>query len=176
MTARKREAKRRNPTGAPELRGGQRRLGGTLRRAWIGYRRRLDAELAAAGFADQRMPDGRVLRMCIAAPDVTPAQIGRELGITRQGASKVVAGLRARGYVTLEPSPTSGREKIVKPTQRALDLLEAHRKAARGIEAELRSELGVEGYDSLYRLLEALGGEDQPRMRDYLRQATDLDD
>jgi DNA-binding MarR family transcriptional regulator len=176
LTARKREAKGRNPTGASELRRRQPPLGGTLRRAWIGYRRRLDAELAAAGFADQRMPDGRVLRMCIAAPNVTTAQIGRELGITRQGASKVVASLRSRGYVTLEPSPTSGREKIVKPTQRALDLLEAHRTAARGIEAELRSELGAEAHDALYRLLEALGGPDQPLMRDYLRQATDLDE
>lgn len=169
-------ARGRNPTGAPELRSGQSPLGSTLRRAWIGYRRRLDAELATAGFADQRMPDGRVLRMCLAAPDVTTAQIGRELGITRQGASKVVASLRARAYVTLEPSPTSGREKIVKPTQRALDLLEAHRNAARGIEAELRSELGADAYDSLYRLLEALGGEDEPLLRDYLRQATDLDE
>lgn len=151
-------------------------LGAALRRAWVGYRRRLDAELAAAGFEDQRLPDGRVLRLCSAAPHVTTAQIGRELGITRQGASKVVASLRTRGYVTLEPSPTNGREKIVTPTARALDLLEAQRKAARRIESELRGEIGTESFDSLHRLLDALGGDEQPRMRDYLRESTGVDD
>jgi DNA-binding MarR family transcriptional regulator len=151
-------------------------LGAALRRAWVGYRRRLDAELAAAGFADQRLPDGRVLRLCSAAPHVTTAQIGRELGITRQGASKVVGSLRTRGYVTLEPSPISGREKIVRPTARALDLLETQRKAVRRIESELRDEIGTDSFDSLQRLLDALGGDEQPRMRDYLRNATGLDD
>ncbi len=151
-------------------------LGAALRQAWVGYRRRLDAELADAGFEDQRLSDGRVLRFCAAAPHVTTAQIGRELGITRQGASKVVASLRSRGYVTLEPSPTSGREKIVRPTPRALDLLETQRKAVRRIERQLRREIGTHSFDSLERLLDALGGAEQPRMRDYLRESAGLDD
>lgn len=150
-------------------------MGGMLGRAWVGYRRRLDAELAAAGFDDQRMPDGRILRICVAARHVTTAQIGRELGITRQGASKIVASLRTRGYVTLEPSSTNGREKVVTPTHRAHDLLNAHRNAARAIETELRSEIGAQAFDALGQLLSALGGADQPRMRDYLQQAADLD-
>ena len=33
----------------------------------------------------------------------------------------------------------------------------APRKAARGIERQIRTELGQEGFDNLYRLLEALG-------------------
>ena len=141
----------------------------------MGYRRRLDAELAAAGFGDRGFPDGRVLRICSRCAETTISQIGRELGITRQGAGKVVASLRDRGYVTLSASATDGREKVVKLTQRAIDYLAAHRNAARSIERQLRTEVGAEGFDSLHRLLTALGGDEQPRMSDYLRKFGDLD-
>lgn len=145
------------------------RLGVALREAWAGYRRQLDHELAAAGFGDRGFPDGRVLRLCTDAPNVTISQIGRELGITRQGASKIVASLRDRGYVTLSPSPTDGREKIVTPTRRAVEFLGAQREAARRIEARIRSQLGTDALDGLYRLLDALGEEDHSRRPDDLR-------
>jgi DNA-binding MarR family transcriptional regulator len=157
--------------------GGQARaLGGALRSAWVGYQRRLDEAMAAAGFPDRRHPDGRVLRLCARASQTTASQIGRELGITRQGAGKIVTALLDRGYVTLESSPTDGRERVVTLTPRALDYLAAQRAAARRIERELRDLLGAEAFDGLYVLLDALSGEqDQPRMRDYLRYATRLD-
>jgi DNA-binding MarR family transcriptional regulator len=135
----------------------------------------MDREMAAAGFADRGFPDGRVLRSCSRADDVTISEIGRELGITRQGAGKIVASLRDRGYVTVEASVTSGREKTVKLTKRATDYLAAQRKAARRIERELESEIGAEALDALIRHLDALGGDEQPRMLDYLRRAVDLD-
>jgi DNA-binding MarR family transcriptional regulator len=168
-------------TGAPkrgttlQTRAGSASLGRALRQAWVGYQRRLDEELAAAGFDERRFPDGRVLRICSRSAEATISHIGRELGITRQGASKIVASLRDRRYVTLKASATDRREKIVKLTPRAIDYLAARRKAARGIERQLRAEVGVESFDSLHRLLEALGGDEQPGMSDYLRKATDLD-
>src|SRR5262249_26555703 len=145
-------------------------LGPALRRAWIGYQRRIDAAMAAAGFDDRKFPDGRVLRMCRDSADMTISQIGRELGITRQGAAKIVAALRERGYVTVIDSHTSGREKVVTITPRALEYLAAHRKAARAIETRLRSALGAESLENVRRLLDVLGGDDDVRMRDYLRQ------
>lgn len=145
-------------------------LGAALRRAWIGYQRRLDEELTAMGFDDRGFPDGRVLRMCSGPDEVTISQIGRQLGITRQGASKSVASLRERGYVTVQPSATSGREKVVALTSRAVDYLTAQAAAARSIERRMRRELGPAGFSGLYRLLEALGGGDQPPMRDYLEK------
>jgi DNA-binding MarR family transcriptional regulator len=139
-----------------------------LRRAWVGYQERLDRELAAAGFPDRRFPDGRVLRLCDRTEGVTPSQIGRELGITRQGAGKIVAGLRDRGYVNLEPSSSDGREKVVTLTSRARDYLDAQRNAALRIERQLYEEVGSDSFDSLTRLLAALDGPSQPRLRDYL--------
>ena len=150
------------------------RLGGALRRAWLGYQRRLDGELAAAGFDDRRFPDGRVLRICSGSSETTISQIGRQLEVTRQGAGKIVNNLRDRGYVTVSASATDGREKIVQLTPRAVAYLAAQRKAARTIERQLRTELGAEAFAGLYRLLEAMGGEEDVRMRDYLRKMRHL--
>ncbi len=51
-------------------------LGDALHRAWAGYRRRVNEELALAGFRDRRSPDGRVLRLCRGAARVTISEIG----------------------------------------------------------------------------------------------------
>ncbi len=151
------------------------RLGRLLRQAWVGYQRRLDQEMADAGFADRGFPDGRVLRICSQAGATTIAQIGRELTITRQGAAKIVTRLRDRGYVTVEASATNGREKTVRLTARALEYLQAQQQAARRIEHQAMTEIGTEDFESISRLLHALGGEEQPRMLDYLRRSADLD-
>jgi DNA-binding MarR family transcriptional regulator len=145
------------------------RLGAALRHAWIGYRRRLETELAGAGF-ESRFPDARVLRICTRDPDATIADIGRELGLTRQGAAKIVAGLRDGGYLVLDPSATSGREKQLVLTSKARSYLQAQRRAARRIEADLREEVGEDAFAALYRLLDLLGAEEQPRLREYLRK------
>lgn len=146
------------------------RLGPALRRAWVGYQRRLDQAMAAAGFDDRRFPDARVLRMCLGDPDTAISRIGRELGITRQGAGKTVASLRDRGYVSVHPSPHSGREKIVTLTPRAHHYLAAQHDAVRTIDDELHRSLGPDGFDALSRLLDILSTGDEDRLRDYLRQ------
>lgn len=150
--------------------GGHPRLGSALRQAWVGYRRRLDDELAAAGYDDRRDPDGRVLRICARSTETTVARIGRELGITRQGAGKLVASLAERGYVTLTASATDRREKTVTLAPRAIEYLAAHRRAVLTIEHRVRTELGQDALDSLHRLLDALGGAGQPRLTEYLRR------
>jgi DNA-binding MarR family transcriptional regulator len=143
-------------------------LGPALRRAWLGYQHRLDTAMAEAGFGERRFPDGRVLRLCAGEAGSTISAIGRELGITRQGASKVVRHLRDRGYVAVADSPTSKREKSVILTSRGIDYLRAQRAAARAIEDELRAELGQSGFAGLIALLEALDPGEDPRMRTYL--------
>jgi DNA-binding MarR family transcriptional regulator len=150
-------------------------LGAALRRAWVSYQLQLDRQLATAGFADRGFPDGRVLRLCAQSEEVTASEIGRELGITRQGAGKAVAALRDRGYVTLRTSPDDRREKVVSLTPRAHDYLAAQRSASRQIERSLRKQIGSEAFESLLKLLDALGGDDEPRMRDYLRRTLRVD-
>jgi DNA-binding MarR family transcriptional regulator len=150
-------------------------LGPALRRAWVGYQRRLDDEMAAAGFTDRRFPDGRVLRMCRDA-DATISSVGRELGITRQGAAKIVARLQARGYVAVTPSPTSAREKLVTITPRATEYLAAQRAAARRVERLVRRELGDDALTTVLRLSELLAPNDDERLRAYLTRKSGAED
>ena len=147
-------------------------LGPGLRRAWLGYRLRLDAAMADAGFGDQRLPDGRVLRFCSDPAGSTISAIGRELGISRQGAGKVVAHLRERGYVTVVDSPTSDREKSVKVTVRGTECLRAQQRVIRAIDDQLRAELGAAGFSGLQALLNALDQGEQVRMSTYLQTST----
>jgi DNA-binding MarR family transcriptional regulator len=146
-------------------------LGAKLRRAWVGYQRELDAAMAAAGFGDRRLPDGRILRMCRRDSDMTIAGIGRELGISRQGAAKIVHSLGDRGYVTLHDSPTSGREKVIRITPRAEEYLATQRRIARAIERRLQTQVGADAFAALDALVDALGAGANVRLRDHLRDA-----
>jgi DNA-binding MarR family transcriptional regulator len=147
-------------------------LGAALRRAWLGYQLRMDGAMSEMGFGERRFPDGRVLRMCSREAGSTISGIGRELGITRQGASKVVAHLRDSGYVAVVDSMTSKREKSVVLTPRGIDYLEHQRLAARSIEDELRAELGGAAFSALGALLNALDAGEDVRLRAYLRRSS----
>ena len=128
--------------------------------------------MADAGFDERRFPDGRVLRLCSDPAGSTISNIGRELGITRQGAGKVVSHLHDRGYVAVADSPTSGREKAVTLTVMGAHYLEAQGDAVRTIERQLRKELGEEPLTALHRLLDVLDTGEEPRMRTYLSSRT----
>jgi DNA-binding MarR family transcriptional regulator len=145
-------------TGASVPGPGQGALGRALRRALAGYRRRMDQELAAAGFADRRRPEGRVLLMCSGPGKTTISDIARGLGITRQGASKIVAGLKERGYVDVTPSSADGREKVLTLTRQADQYLLALHASATVIEARLRDEIGADAVRYLFQVLDAVAG------------------
>ena len=149
-------------------------LGPALRRAWVGYQVRLDTAMAEAGYGERKFPDGRVLRLCLDQSGSTISAIGRELGITRQGAGKVVGHLRDGGYVVVTDSAISGREKSVTLTSRGNDYLQAQRAAARAIEDELAATLGEQRISGLLALLDALDDGGQVRMRTYLRRSARL--
>ena len=130
--------------------------------------------MAEAGFGERRFPDGRVLRMCTEEAGATISAVGRELGITRQGASKVVTELRERGYVAVADSATSKREKSITLTPLGVDYLALQRAAARAIEDELRVELGDATLTALGSLLAALDAGDEVRLRAYLRRSSSV--
>ncbi len=127
--------------------------------------------MAEAGFEERRFPDGRVLRMCAGQTGVTISAVGRELGITRQGASKVVEHLRDRGYVSVTDSATSGREKSIATTPRGTAYLQAQRTAARSIEDALKAEIGEAAISGLLAVLEALDPGESGRLGPYLRRS-----
>jgi DNA-binding MarR family transcriptional regulator len=104
-----------------------------------------------------------VLRICAGPGETTISDIGRGLGITRQGASKIIAGMKDRGYVTVTPSEADGREKIITLTPRAVEFLTALHRASAAIEERVRQELGPEGTEQFVRSLNVLAaGEAEP--------------
>jgi DNA-binding MarR family transcriptional regulator len=127
-----------------------------LRRAQAGYRRQMENQLAEAGFAGRQFPAGRVLRMCAGPGVTTISDVGRELGITRQGASKIVAALRKQGYLSATPSQDDGREKILTLTPRAVEALLAAHRAAAAIEKRVREEIGAEAMEQFFRVLDVV--------------------
>ena len=128
--------------------------------------------MAEAGFGERRFPDGRVLRLCSGEGGSTISAIGRELGMTRQGASKVVAHLRDQGYVAVTDSTTSKREKSVIVTPRGVTYLAHQRAAVLAIEDEVRAELGEAALSALGALLDALDAGEGARLRAYLRRSS----
>ena len=112
-----------NDVSLPALAG----LGPALRRAWVGYQLRLDASMAEAGFEDVGSPTGGCFACARGKGGSTISAIGRELEITRQGASKLVRLLGDRGYVLVTESETSKREKTVVLTPRGRDYLQSLR-------------------------------------------------
>jgi DNA-binding MarR family transcriptional regulator len=128
--------------------------------------------MAEGGFGERHFPDSRVLRVCSGEAGSTISAIGRELGITRQGASKVVAQLCDRGYVTVTDSSTSKREKSVVLTSRGIDYLAHQRVAARAIQDELQAKLGEAALAALGALLDALDPGEEVRLHAYLGRSS----
>ena len=54
-------------------------------------------------------------------------------------------------------------------TDRAIEFLDARRKAVEKIDRQLRKEAGEEAFDGLERILTALGGDGETRLADYLQ-------
>jgi DNA-binding MarR family transcriptional regulator len=130
--------------------------------------------MADGGFGERRFPDGRVLRVCSDEAGSTISAIGRELGITRQGASKVVGELSERGYLAVADSSTSKREKSVVLTLLGVDYLTHQHAAAQAIEDELRAQLGDAIFTALAALLVALDAGEGVRLRAYLRHSSSI--
>jgi len=130
--------------------------------------------MAEAGFGERKFPDGRVLRVCSVEGGSTIAAIGRELGITRQGASKVVAHLRDRGYVLVADSTTSKREKSVVLTPLGVDYLAHQSAVVQAVEDELRAELGDAALAALDALLVELDAGKGVRLREYLHRSSSI--
>jgi len=143
--------------GRPEgARNPQTAFGRALRIAWWSYVRRLDADLAAAGFDERRFPMIYMFALYAEPAAMTISQMAGRFAISRQAASKIVAKLRELGYVTVTPSTTDRREKMVELTSRAVEYLTARRRAASALDTEIQSALGGNDFDHLQRVLAAV--------------------
>ena len=111
--------------------------------------------IAAAGHPDLRPAHGYVFQHLIAGP-ARITELAGKLGMTVQGASKLVAELEQLGYVDRQVDPGDRRNRIVALTTRGWAGIEAGRAARAAVTAELRAALGEPAADTLVAALQRL--------------------
>lgn len=84
----------------------------------------LHAELARQGHPDVRPAHGFALQ-AIGGGSVTAAELGRQLGVSKQAAGKTIDRLAAGGYVTPDVGPGRGdaRRRAFRLTDEGVDML-----------------------------------------------------
>jgi DNA-binding MarR family transcriptional regulator len=134
------------------------------------YVEHLHRRLGDAGFADLRPTFGLPLRALHARPR-TLTELGRELGVSKQAAAKVVGELDQRRLIDREPSPADGRATLLRLSARGQALVTAAIEIGNAVERDLAAELGADAAAGLRSALERLaydppwGGERPGRAR-----------
>lgn len=91
------------------------------RRSWV---RQMAERLSAMGFDDYRRSDAAVVRLLARGP-TSVGRLGEALGVTRQAARKVVAGLERRRFAATARDDRDGRQVNVFLTAEGVAYAEA---------------------------------------------------
>ncbi len=86
--------------------------------------------------------------------------LARNANMTPQAMGELVDELVEAGYVERRPDPSDGRAKLIVPTRRGREAIEAGRVTIEGIEERVTEVLGERGHRELRRLLTRLLLED----------------
>jgi DNA-binding MarR family transcriptional regulator len=113
----------------------------------------LNAELARSGFGDVRPAHGYALNAV--GDGTTTSQLARRLGMTKQGAAKLVETLVREGYLDRAEHEADARASRLTLTPRGRALLRAAEEIQAGIEARWDAPGLRDG-------LERIAGEDAP--------------
>lgn len=122
---------------------------------------RVMADCVAAGCTDLRANDGYVFQHLLAGPRRV-SELAPLLGVTQQGASKIVADMERRGYVTREVDAADARARTVTLTDRALLAVRTARASRERVADELEAAMGETRWarfrHGLDLAVDALGG------------------
>lgn len=110
--------------------------------AYQAFVARLHEELARRGFPEIGPTVGYVLR-AVAEEPLNQRQLARRLGITDQGASKIVRDMARRRFLVRVPDPDDARAHRLALGARGKALLRAARAYHAQFERELAAELGA---------------------------------
>lgn len=82
--------------------------------------------------------------------------LARRANMSPQAMGEVVDELEELGYVERRADPTDRRAKLIVPTPRGIDAIEAGKKTLDGLEDRIEEVLGRRGHRTLRRLLTKL--------------------
>jgi DNA-binding MarR family transcriptional regulator len=108
----------------------------------------LHSRLAERGYDDVRPAFGFVL-LEASRERSTIGDMARLMGNTKQAASKLVASVQERGYVSLNASTDDARAKVLKLTNRGVKLLQVVEEIYAELEHEWGKTLGKRALDTL---------------------------
>ncbi|APA95366.1 MarR family winged helix-turn-helix transcriptional regulator [Nocardia seriolae] len=116
-------------------------FGVLLGQAYQSFVQQLHAHLADHGHEVLGASYGYVLRALAESPR-TASQLGEQLGITAQGAAKVVDEMVRHGYVERRPDPADKRAKLLHLAPRGEDMLRTVRDFHAAYEQRLADRVG----------------------------------
>ena len=123
------------------------------------------AKVAGCGFKDMT-PAFSSLMTLLDATGARPSTLAQRAGITKQAISQLVRELEARGYVEQVPDSTDTRAKIVRLTQRGVDIQAACAEVKRELQSIAIATLGKSRVSRLQRdLIELAAALDDMRTR-----------
>lgn len=130
-------------------------LGILLGLAYQAFTDELRADLYARGFTDLGSAYGYVFR-ALADDTLRLSDLAKRLGMSNQGAAKIIDEMHARGYVTRGPDPDDGRAKALLLAPRGRAALAAARRFHAKYERRLREMSGESDVDVLREQLERI--------------------
>jgi DNA-binding MarR family transcriptional regulator len=123
----------------------------------LGYQglvRELNERLTAAGF-EIKAVYGYVFRTLL-KEDLTTTKFGARLGITTQGAAKLVDEMERLGYVEKHQDPHDARVKVLRLAERGRRAVAEARRIHLDYERRLAERYGAEDVAAMRRVLEAM--------------------
>lgn len=113
----------------------------------------LHQELAEAGFPELRPTHGYALN-AIARGEATASDLAAGLGISKQGAAKVIALLLETGYIEQSRDPHDGRNRPVRLTARGRAAVKASVRIQEALQRRWESHASAADVQALVTTLE----------------------
>ncbi|MFI0463214.1 MarR family winged helix-turn-helix transcriptional regulator [Saccharopolyspora sp. 5N102] len=113
---------------------------------FAGFRSLIDqlhAELAAQGHPEVRPAHGFALQ-AIGRDGATASELGRRLGISKQAAGKTVDRLASLGYVERADDAADARRKLIRLTDRGVDVLARSAAIFEALRSQWAKTLGAQ--------------------------------
>ncbi len=130
-------------------------FGVLLNVAFGAFKSQLHARLAEDGFDDLGSSFGYVFRLLKGQPH-SLSQVAAGLGITAQGALKVINDMVAKGYVERHEEPGDGRVKRLSLTPRALAAMAQAQRFHVEFEQALAAQVGAQQVAAMREVLETI--------------------
>jgi len=114
-------------------------------------------ELAERGYEDVRPVHDFTMRAIAAGAD-NASELGRRLSVSKQAASKTVAVLEERGYVTRGADPLDARRKRLQVTELGFEVMRVGEAVFDELRDEWKRRIGAKQFERLESDLATLVG------------------